>query len=168
MRPSSLHLGILAALMIPGIALYLAEAMSAGGSGLFVRFAATKVYWLSFAVYAAGSTTVVAVVYLLSRSRGAALSSSGVLLSHLLLVGCVWLVVSLGLHDRIQDAWRSLGASRGRAVSPGPAARPRPLPSALSAPMRGVPPAGRIKPAGPAASVEALDVSGDQTATPQP
>jgi hypothetical protein len=107
MRSFRLHIYILAALTVPGIALFAAEALSLKESGWLVQqYAFTRLYWLAFSGYALGSTCIVLSVGLFHKIRKTPLSRTSVILSHAIPVALVWISISLGLHDRIQEVWK--------------------------------------------------------------
>lgn len=120
MRPYLLHFCILAALMAPGIALFIGEAFFfETGDMLFSKYAATRLYWLVFMGYAIISTAIVASVHVFHRQIKRMLTKKAVILSHVLPIGFVWLLIELGTHDKIQDAWQR-SADRGNVAGQQP------------------------------------------------
>ena len=107
MRPYLVHLCILAALMVLGIALFLAETLSSETSGmLFGKYAATRLYWLVFMGYAVISTAIVTSVHVFHRLIRKVFTKKAVILSHVLPIGLVWVLIELNIHDMIQNAWQ--------------------------------------------------------------
>jgi len=107
MRPYLVHLSILAALMVLGIASFLAEAFFFETSDmLFGKYAATRLYWFVFMGYAIVSTAIVASVYVFHRLTRKVFTKKAVILSHILPIGFVWLLVEFNIHDTIQNVWQ--------------------------------------------------------------
>ena len=107
MRPYRLHLCILAALMIPGTALFIMETLSSQTGGvLFRKYDASKLYWLGLIGYSIISTSIVSSLNLFFRIKKRGFSKKAVMLSHLLPVVAVGVFIQLGLHDLIQNIWR--------------------------------------------------------------
>lgn len=105
------HATILGLLMLPGIAVYGMEVLTPHSSGgLFRQFAFTKLYWLAFAVYALATTLIVTLIGFVQALRQKPLRGRAVILGHVIPVTLVWLSISLGLHDALQDAWKRHGA----------------------------------------------------------
>jgi hypothetical protein len=120
MRPFLTHGAVLAALAALGAVLFVGEALSTQGAGWVIgRFTLTKVYWLALAGYALASTLIVVAVGLFLRRRERPLSHRVVVLSHVVPAALVWVLVSLGAHDAIQDLVRD--AAHGRDWGPTPA-----------------------------------------------
>ena len=91
--------------MALGIALLAMEALIPGSGGLIQKFTVTKLYWLAFIGYSLVSTCIVLSAGLFLKTKKAVLTKKAVILSHLIPVGLLWVFVSLGLHDSIEDAW---------------------------------------------------------------
>ena len=108
MRPSVIHVFILAFFMILGIVLFAMETFSPHNSGgLIKKFTFTKLYFVSFIVYSAVSTCIVLSVFLFHRIRKKSFTKKAVILSHVIPIGLLWICVSLGFHDLIQNAWKN-------------------------------------------------------------
>jgi hypothetical protein len=106
MRPYILHLCILAALIISGVALLIMEMMSSQSGGLlFRKYDATKLYWLGLIGYSIVSTLIVLSMHLLYRIQKRRFNKNAILFGHILPVAAVWVFIQLGLHDLIQDTW---------------------------------------------------------------
>lgn len=152
------HLSILAAVCLPGLAALVQDATTHTQGGLFSPYTFTKVIWIGIGTYALASSLLVVMVAALRHRRGRPYAVFGVLLTHAVAVGILALLLSLGVHDRIQDAWRSDEArsrpaptapsgERPRAPQGAPVAlRPLPRP----APSQAVPAGGEPKPVAPA------------------
>ena len=107
MRPYILHLCILAALMIPGVGLFIMEMVSSQSGGLlFRKYDATKLYWLSLIGYSVVTTLIVLSMHLFFRIQKRRFSKNAIIFGHILPVAAVWVFIQLGLHDQIQDTWR--------------------------------------------------------------
>jgi hypothetical protein len=108
MRAFKLHTCILAALAVPGIALFAVEALSTPEGGRLTRqYAFTRLYGLAFLAYLLFSTCVVLSVGLLHKIRKRPLTRKSVILSHAIPLGLAWISITLGLHDRIQELWKN-------------------------------------------------------------
>jgi hypothetical protein len=108
MRPSLIHSLILTCLIILGIALFAIEALSTQSSAwLIKKFTFTKLYWLAFIVYSLVSTFTVSSVALFYKIKKRSFTKKAVILSHIIPVGLLWIFISLGFHDFIQDACKS-------------------------------------------------------------
>ena len=108
MRPFVIHIIILSFLIILGIALFAMETVSIQNpGGLIKRFAFTKLYWLAFIVYSLISTFIVLSVCLFYKIKRLSLTKKAVILSHAIPIGLLWIFISLGFHDLIQDAWKN-------------------------------------------------------------
>jgi hypothetical protein len=130
MRAFRLHIYILAALTLPGIALFAAEALSPRESGwLIQQYAFTRLYGLAFFGYALGSTCIVLSVGLFYKIRKAPLTRTSVILSHGIPVALVWISISLGLHDRIQEVWEKSDLRQPAGMEQAERKRP-PIPAA--------------------------------------
>ncbi len=107
MQPYLLHLCILAALMIPGVALLIMEILSSQTGGmLFRKFDATKLYFLGFMGYAVVSTLIFLTLHFVFHILKKQLTPRAALFGHLLPVAFGWVFIKLGLHDLFQDIWR--------------------------------------------------------------
>jgi hypothetical protein len=107
MGPFLLHLCILAVLMIPGVAMFIMEALSpAAGGVIFSKYDATKLYWLGLVGYSVVSTFIVLSLNLICRIKKTPFTKKATILSHILPVVFVWVFIQLGLHDLIQDTWQ--------------------------------------------------------------
>jgi len=83
------------------------EALSTQPSGwLIKKYTFTKLYWFGFAGYSLISTFIVLSVDFFNKIKKRHFTKKAVILSHVTLVGLVWIFISLGLHDSIQDAWK--------------------------------------------------------------
>jgi hypothetical protein len=121
MRPYLAHLCILAALMVLGIASFVAEALFSETSGIiFKKYDATRLYWLVFMGYAIISTAIVSTVYIFHRLIRKVFTKKAVILSHVLPIGLVWLLIELNVHDIIQNAWQR-SANKGSVTGQQPA-----------------------------------------------
>jgi len=108
MRPFVIHIFILTSLIILGIALFAMETLSPQNSGgLIKRFTFTKLYWLAFIVYSLFSSFIVLSVGLFYRIRKRSFTKKAVILSHVIPIVLLWIFISLGLHDLIQDACKN-------------------------------------------------------------
>lgn len=115
MRPWFVHLIILVALAILGIAIYLMETLTpASSGGLFLRYDATKLYWLGFMGYSSISTFIVLSVFVTLKFSKSRFNAKTVILSHILPIGVVWISLQLGIHDFIQNAWQKKRAVPGK------------------------------------------------------
>lgn len=107
MRPFSLHLCILTVLLIPGVALFIMEALSSSAGGvIFSKYDATKLYWLGLIGYSVISTVIVLSLNLICSIKKRRFTPKAAILSHVLPVVFVWVFIQLGLHDLIQDTWQ--------------------------------------------------------------
>ena len=107
MKPYLLHLCILAALIIPGVALLIMEILSSQTGGmLFRKFDATKLYFLGFMGYAVVSTLIFLTLHFVFHILKKQLTPRAALFGHLLPVAFGWVFIQLGLHDLFQDIWR--------------------------------------------------------------
>ena len=105
MRPFVVHLLILTALMALGIALFAMEALTPRSGGLIQKFTITTLYWFAFIGYSLVSTCIVLSVGLFLKIKQEALTQKAVVLSHLIPIGLLWIFISLGFHDLIEDKW---------------------------------------------------------------
>lgn len=107
MGPLGLHLFIVAALVIPGVALFTMEMLSpTNNEWLMRRFFLTELFSLAFFGYSLGSTIIVISVGLFLQSRKRAFTKKAVILSHVILIGLLWSFFQLGFHDLLEDAWK--------------------------------------------------------------
>ena len=108
MLPWFLHFGILMILTIVGLTIYIMETLSpAAPGGLFLKYDATTLYWLGFLGYSAISTSVVLSVFIALKFTKYQFTTKVVILSHILPIGLVWISLQLGIHDFIQNTWKS-------------------------------------------------------------
>ncbi|UCD81494.1 MAG: hypothetical protein JSW26_08760 [Desulfobacterales bacterium] len=108
MRPFLIHIFILTSFIILGIALFTMEALSPQSSGwLIKKFTFTKLYWLAFIGYSLASTFIVLSVGLFHKIRKKTFTKKAVILSHVIPLGLLWIFISLGFHDLIQDSWKN-------------------------------------------------------------
>jgi len=108
MRPFVIHIFILTALIILGIALFAMETLSTQTSGwLIKKFTFTKLYWLALIGYSLVSTIIVLSVGFIHKIRKKSFTKKAVILSHVIPIGLLWIFLSLGFHDLIQDAWKN-------------------------------------------------------------
>ena len=108
MLPFIMHIIILTGLITLGIALLIMEALSTQTGGwLIKKFTFTKLYWLGFIVYSLISTFIVLSVGLFYKIKKRSFTKKAVILSHVIPVGLVWIFISFGLHDMIQDVWKN-------------------------------------------------------------
>lgn len=113
------HMLVLASLLALGVAVSVIEAMSMQPGGWVIgRSTLSTLYWLAYLGYAVCSSLVVLVVGLVHRAAKRPLTTRAVVLSHAVPVGLAWAFVGLGLHDAVQDAWKSPGEASGH-VPPG-------------------------------------------------
>lgn len=113
-HPMRVHLGILGALLALGILVTAVDTFGGRSGGLFSRLTVTRLYWLAFAVYGLVSTLDVLAVAAVQGIRGRRLTPFAVVMSHLLPIVLVWLLLSLGVHDWLQDAMRERPAATAR------------------------------------------------------
>lgn len=107
MRPYTLHLCILAVIMIPGVGLLVMETLLAQtGGGLFRRYDATKIYWLGLIGYSVVSTFIVLALNIFYRIKNKQFSKKATVLCHILPILLVSVFIQLGLHDLIQNIWQ--------------------------------------------------------------
>lgn len=108
MRPFVIHIFILASLIILGIALFAMEMLTTQEGGwLIKKFTFTKLFWLAFIGYSLVSTFIVLSVGLFHKIRKRSFTKKTVILSHVIPIGLLWISISLGFHDLIQDAWKN-------------------------------------------------------------
>ena len=108
MRPFVIHIIILTSLIILGIALFAMETLSIQNSGwLIKKFTFTKLYWLAFIGYSLVSSFIVLSVGLFHKIRKRSFTKKAVILSHVIPIGLLWIFISVGFHDLIQDAWKN-------------------------------------------------------------
>ena len=160
-RSSILHLSILLALVLLGVALFLSEASFGESGGIQLqRYGATQLYWFALLIYAGASTLIVASVYLALRIKGRHFTSIAVVLSHVVPIALVLTSIELGVHDAIEDAWkqgsRVIQLQTRRET---PARRPEPPTAPLRAPRAKMPAVG---PGMVPVPIETLDPGGEQ------
>ena len=108
MRPYVIHILILTSFIILGIALFVMETLTPESSGGLIRkFTFTKLYWLAFIVYSLVSTFIVLSVGFYHKLKKRSFTPKAVILSHVIPIGLLWIFISLGFHDLIQDAWKN-------------------------------------------------------------
>jgi hypothetical protein len=77
------------------------------GGWLIKKFTFTKLYWLAFIGYSLGSTFIVLFVGLFHKIIKRSFTKLAVILSHIIPIALLWIFISLGFHDLIQDAWEN-------------------------------------------------------------
>ena len=108
MRPFFAHIGILSVLIMLGVALLAMEALSPQAiGGLIKKFTFSKLYWMGFILYSLISTVIVLGVGFFHKIKKKAFTAKAVILSHVIPIGLVWIFISFGFHDMIQDAWQN-------------------------------------------------------------
>ncbi|MBT8345813.1 MAG: hypothetical protein KJO26_14830 [Deltaproteobacteria bacterium] len=107
MRPFVIHILILTSLIALGIAIFIMEALISSGGGLIQKFAFTKLYWLAFIGYSIFSTFIVLSISIFHKIKKEVLTKKAVILSHVIPIGLLWVFISLGFHDLIEDAWNN-------------------------------------------------------------
>lgn len=125
MRPLLVHGVILAVLAGIGVLVLAVEGLSTRDAGWVIgRFTLARLYWLALSGYALASTFIVLSVAFVQRVRERPFSGKAVILSHAVPVGLVWILVSLGFHDLVQDVFRNAGERSGRDRHGMPGGRP--------------------------------------------
>lgn len=108
MRPFIMHIIILTGLIILGITLLSMEALSPETSGsLIKKYTFTKLYWLGLSGYSLISTFIVLCVGVFYKIKKRFFTKKAVVLSHVIPLGLVWIFISLGFHDLLQNAWKN-------------------------------------------------------------
>jgi hypothetical protein len=142
LRALRAQLLILAMLCLLGVITWLIDYQRDLGGDWFTRFGFTRFIWMGIGLYALVSSILVFLVWILCRLESWPYTALGVALTHAIGVGLVALGLSLGIHDRIDDALR-----HDRRLGPGDAMRleqppqrprppiPAPSPSLASKPL---------------------------------
>lgn len=109
MRPFVVHILILTSLIALGVAIFTMEALTPNSGGLIIKFTFTKLYWLAFIGYSIVSTFIVLSIGIFYKIKKEILTKKAVILSHVVPIGLLWIFISLGFHDLIEDAWNNMG-----------------------------------------------------------
>jgi hypothetical protein len=136
MKPYPLHVLILALLIIPGIALFFLEYFSDyKGGWIFSKYTLTKLYWLAYIVYAIGSTFIVTFIHLFLIVIKRRFTKLAVFLSHVIPIAVVWMSISFGIHDFIQDNWNRWTNPKGSDLSDRAPKKPKQRPPITQTPL---------------------------------
>jgi hypothetical protein len=97
---------ILLTLCLIGVVTWMIDYQQDLGGDWFTRFGITRLVWLGIGLYALVSSILVLLVWTVCRWKSRSYTALGVVSTHGVGVGLLLLGLSLGVHDRLQDAFR--------------------------------------------------------------
>ena len=106
MRPFVVHILILTPLIILGIASFAIEALDTSHKA-HLRYIFTICYWLALIGYSLVSTFIVLSVSLFYKIKKRSFTKIAVILSHVILIGVLYIFVSSGLYSLTANAWKN-------------------------------------------------------------
>lgn len=137
MRPFLIHILILLAFATLGIAGLVTAALAPDDpGGLFGKYDFVVIYWIILGYYALGSTLIVLSVAVIQRIRRRPFTRLAVILCHVLPIALIWVFLTLGVHDWIQDARKQNDFAVERQIRPPQPERKRPPVSATPKPNK--------------------------------
>ena len=105
------------------------------GGWFFSKYTLTRLYWLVYMAYLVFSTSIAGCVHLVYRIKKRRFTRLAVMLSHVIPVALVWISLSFGIYDFIQDNSNRRTSSEGDNLSENTSKNPKQSPPIPQTPL---------------------------------